>query len=618
MATMKRQRTETRVDDPFQGILPDEVERNAREFHSSLQELHSVVDVELLVKGARLGKDAGEARFLLPNEQEILAAERAANPKGISGVMHQIEGLHATIMATACAAVALGWQQSAINTSAQTWPARFGLDSDSWRVAIINAAPSLSGSIIGTWISDPLQGFSLQKPPVLARFRFGRRFAMMLSGFVSIACCIWSARCRSWRELLICRVILGIGFGTKASVAPIFAAEAAMEKSRGRILMMWQLFDALGIMLGFVTALIAPHSWEVQLAAALIPSVALIVVVMLCPESPRLLIRKKRYAEAYKSLCRLRRLEIQAARDFYYIHEQLQQEFNTWRPPVVSDAVANSQFPCQDFIAEKNSLQRIFYLFTLKRNRRACVVSCLVMASQQLCGINVLAYYSSTVFRNAAELNAVNLMSFGFGAANFIFAVPAFFLIDSKGRRYILLISFLGMTASLLGASFCFGIADETDRIVAVSFTVIVLYTGFYSIGAGPVPFTLSAEIFPLAFREVGMSFSVMVNFLGLGLLVLFVPRITRRIGQRKVLFILMGLNAAMLILVYLIVPATKERTLEDMNELFEESTMRRAWKNAKHARNLVRNNTTERSHGGLSPDASTTGGSMELDELPH
>jgi hypothetical protein len=75
-----------------------------------------------------------------------------------------------------------------------------------------------------------------------------------------------SARCKSWQELLVCRVILGIAvwpalfftflcaantddrpeqFGTKASVAPIFAAEAAMEMSRGRILMLWQMFDAL-------------------------------------------------------------------------------------------------------------------------------------------------------------------------------------------------------------------------------------------------------------------------------------------------------------------------------------------------------------------------------------
>lgn len=78
-----------------------------------------------------------------------------------------------------------------------------------------------------------------------------------------------SARCESWQELLVCRVILGVAvrppffffffpsfsatntddrpgqLGTKASVAPIFAPEAAMEKSRGRILMLWQMFDAL-------------------------------------------------------------------------------------------------------------------------------------------------------------------------------------------------------------------------------------------------------------------------------------------------------------------------------------------------------------------------------------
>ncbi|KAJ0425053.1 hypothetical protein BJY00DRAFT_298952 [Aspergillus carlsbadensis] len=454
---MQRQPTGTTdqnfgIDNPFEDILLGEIEADARAFHSAFVELHDVLDVEILVKGAQLGSDPGlsHTMSLSPTELRILAAE--ANLRGFSGVLDQTEGLRTTILATACAAVALG-----------------------------------------TWISDPLQGFSFQKP----------------------------------------------AFGTKASVAPIFAAEAAMEKSRGRILMLWQLFDALGIMLGFVVALIAPDSWEVQLGAALIPSLVLMIVVMLCPESPRLLMRKKRYAEAFRSLRRLRKLEIQAARDFYCIHLQLQREFDAWRPDDVSDAITSSRTPCQDFIEQQNVFQRMFHLITLERNSRACVVAFFVMASQQLCGINVLAYYSSTVFRNTTDLNAVNLMSFAFGAANFLFTMPAFFLIDAKGRRFILLISFVGMTISLLMASFSFQIISEGGRIAAVSILVIVLFTSFYSIGAGPVPFTLSAEIFPLAFREVGMSFSVMVNFVGLGLLVLFVPRITRRIGQRNVLFIL-------------------------------------------------------------------------------
>jgi hypothetical protein len=138
-------------------------------------------------------------------------------------------------------------------------------------------------------------------------------------------------------------------------------------------------------MLGFVVALIAPESWEVQLGLALIPSLAQILVVMLCPESPRLLIRNKRYGEAYKSLRRLRRLELQAARDLYFIHFQLRQEVKMY---VADQDIGNSSFPYQDYVEKIDSFKRMRYLFTLPRNRRACLVAFLVMTSQQLCGVS--------------------------------------------------------------------------------------------------------------------------------------------------------------------------------------------------------------------------------------
>lgn len=110
--------------------------------------------------------------------------------------------------------------------------------------------------------------------------------------------------------------------------------------------------------------------------------------------------------------------------------------------------------------------------------------------------------------------------------------------------------SLAGMAISLVAVAPCFTIADDKARTVAVAILTIVVFTFFYSIGAGPVPFTLSAEVFPLAYRgerrplcnrncllkllaEVGMSISVMVNFLGLGLLVLFVPELTDAFGGR-------------------------------------------------------------------------------------
>ncbi|EDP53397.1 hypothetical protein AFUB_045720 [Aspergillus fumigatus A1163] len=135
---------------------------------------------------------------------------------------------------------------------------------------------------------------------------------------------------------------------------------------------------------------------------------------------------------------------------------------------------------------------------------------------------------------------------------------------------------------------------QEVQKGLVAGFTVVI-FTFFYGIGAGSVPFTFSTEVFPLTYRvglmmqvpdiesvEVGMSFSVMVNFLGLSLLVLFVPRLTtilspngpsarkaRLLGQSNLLFLFSGLNALAFVLVFFLVPSgTAQISLEEMNAI--------------------------------------------------
>jgi hypothetical protein len=98
-------------------------------------------------------------------------------------------------------------------------------------------------------------------------------------------------------------------------------------------------------------------------------------------ESPRWFIKKQRYREAYQSLCRLRNTPLQAARDLYSIHVQLAEEAS--------------------IIGTSNYVTRFIELFTIPRIRRATLASFTVMIAQQMCGINIVAFYSSTIFVNA-------------------------------------------------------------------------------------------------------------------------------------------------------------------------------------------------------------------------
>ena len=116
--------------------------------------------------------------------------------------------------------------------------------------------------------------------------------------------------------------------------------------------------------------------------------------------------KKGRFAEAYTSFKRLRNSDLQAARDLYFVYRQLEEE---------KAALASSTF-----------VSRFLDLFRVPRLRRATLASYVVMIAQQMCGINIIAFYSSTIFLEAGySQKSALLASFGFGLVNWVFAFPA-------------------------------------------------------------------------------------------------------------------------------------------------------------------------------------------------
>lgn len=228
-----------------------------------------------------------------------------------------------------------------------------------------------------------------------------------------------------------------------------------------------------------------------------------------------------RHAAAFKSMCRLRYNKVQAARDQFYMFKGLEAE----------DSIRLQQSKIREMI-------------TVPRNRRAMIASELVMFMQrefssltsqkkreeqsntkltrhtEFCGVNVIAYYSSAVFVDSGfnELNAL-AASLGFGIINFVFALPAVYTIDSFGRRNLLLFTFPFMSLFLLFTGFSFWIPEGSTARVACVALGIYLFGIVYSPGEGPVPFTYSAEAYPLYLRTYGMSLATATTWVCLSLL---------------------------------------------------------------------------------------------------
>jgi MFS family permease len=188
--------------------------------------------------------------------------------------------------------------------------------------------------------------------------------------------------------------------------------------------------------------------------------------------------------------------------------------------------------------------------------------------------VNIIAFYSSTIFvqTGASNIGAL-LASFGFGMVNFLFAWPAVWTIDTFGRRGLLLFTFPNMCWSLLAAGMCYYIPQENKAHLGLVAFFIYVYCAFYSPGEGPVPFTYSAEVFPLSHREIGMSWAVATNNFWATVVSITFPRQLRAFGVQGAFGFYAAMNAIAFCMIFLWLPETKQRTLEELDYVFGVTT---------------------------------------------
>ncbi|KAJ9132423.1 hypothetical protein NKR23_g11209 [Pleurostoma richardsiae] len=541
---------EARIQNPLEGIPREQLMRDVEVFarEKGLEE-----QLPLLRKGALIAQDPDNYDNITGDEA-LTEDERVAIYNEVHHKWHLPKRLFLTIATCSIGAAVQGWDQTGSNGATIFFPEIYGIGGTSSRdkmlVGLVNAGPYIGSAFIGCWLSDPINNW------------FGRRGVIFFAAHFCIWPVIGSAFSHTWPQQLANRLLMGIGMGAKASCVPIYAAENSPAAIRGALVMSWQMWTAFGIMLGTVFNLAiwnAPHQWRYMLGAPFLPAVPLVLLIYFCPESPRWYMKKNRYAEAWKSMIVLRNNPIQAARDIYYIHAQLEIE--------------------RRIMKENNFFKRFTELFTIPRVRRANLGAFTVMIAQQMCGINIIAFYSTTVFKESGSSDFEALLSsFGFGLVNWLFAFPAFWTIDTFGRRSLLLFTFPQMTWTLLAAGLCTLMEQSTARTGLVSLFVY-LFGAFYSPGEGPVPFTYSAEVYPLSHREMGMGFAVTTCLFWAAVLGMTFPFLLESTGTVGAFGLYAGFNLVALIMIFFWVPETKQKTLEELDYVFAVPT----WKFGKY-----------------------------------
>ncbi|KWU46584.1 hypothetical protein RHOSPDRAFT_32042 [Rhodotorula sp. JG-1b] len=509
---------------------------------------------ELLYKAALVAQDRENFQRLDRLSDEDKAALRHEK----THKWNQTKTLYWQIFMCSMAAVVQGMDETVINGANLFYPEQFGIGGDSTHdtllVGLVNSAPYICSALFSCWLTYPLNRW------------LGRRGTIFWSTLCAGLGCIWGAVTNSWWHLFISRLFLGLGIGPKSSTVPVLAAEISPAAIRGAMAMQWQTWTAFGICLGTVSSLIFQNvpdkpgitglSWRLMLGSACLPAIFVCAQVYFTPESPRWLIGKNRHRKAWESLLRLRKTELSAAIDLYYTSKCIEME---------------------EILAEQRSRNRLIELFTIKRNLRAVRASAIVMFAQQFCGINAIAYYSSVIFENAGSSTTKALLgSFGYGLINWVFSFPAFFTIDTFGRRSLLLFTlpFLSFFMFIAGSGFWIPSSNQNGQLAMVVVGVY-FFAAFYGPGLGPVPFTYSAEVYPLQVRELGMGLATAITWFWNAVNALFFPLQIRSWTSAGAFYWFGGWNAILFVLVLLFCPETKAYTLEELDDVFNLSTSR-------------------------------------------
>jgi sugar porter (SP) family MFS transporter len=385
----------------------------------------------------------------------------------------------------------------------------------------------LAGAILGSLSSGVLTD------------RYGRRGIMLVIAVLFIIGTAIAALAASINMILFGRIFIGLAIGIGSYTAPLYIAEAAPTERRGGLVTLNQLMITIGIFMSYCVNYIFANtngSWRWMFAIGVIPALLLGLGMLLLPESPRWLVKQKQIERARETLQYLR----------------------------------GSKNVEHEIIDIQNSLQiksAGFKQVFAKWLRPVLLVGLFLGFLQQAVGINTIIYYAPTIFYMAGFKTASTsiLATVGVGLLNVLATVFAVKYLDKIGRRPLLLAGLIGMGGSLLFLSYAFHthVHAESLRWLTIGSAFIYIISFAFSLGA--LLWVIVAEIFPLEFRGMAMSFVVATSwFWNLAVSSTFLS-LLNRLGASDTFMIYASVCILGFIASYLWVPETKGVTLEQI-----------------------------------------------------
>ena len=198
------------------------------------------------------------------------------------------------------------------------------------------------------------------------------------------------------------------------------------------------------------------------------------------------------------------------------------------------------------------------------------------MLFQQLSGINIVMFYTVSIFKEAGYGSSSNLATIGVGVVQMVVTLIACSLMDRLGRRPLILLSTVGMTIAcfILAAFYAM---PEDKRMSSVAVMALMLYIAAFGIGWGPCPMLLCSEIFPLRCRGSATAIATIASWSSAFLITSQFSTLVGYVGGTGGAFAVFGVFGILsLVFVYMSVPETKNKSLEEIETYFRGRTIRK------------------------------------------
>jgi sugar porter (SP) family MFS transporter len=368
--------------------------------------------------------------------------------------------------------------------------------------------------------------------------KIGRRPTVLGTAALFVAGVMLAAFSPSYGVLVAARVIIGLAVGSASMVVPLYIGEVAPPKVRGALVSFNQLAITSGILASYLVdyGLASSQNWRLMFGLASIPAILMFVGMVFQHESPHWLIAQGREDEAREVLHRVR-----AEGD-------------------IDAEIAE----VRELSGRKSSFREV--LNPAVRNVMIIGVSLAVF--QQITGINTVIYYAPTLLASAGlGTSAALLANVVNGAVNVLMTIVAIRLLDRTGRRPLLLGGTTGMAVGMIVVALTFALGGDHlhGGSAYVAIAGLLIYTGSFAIGLGPVFWLLISEIYPVKIRGQAMSVATMANWGSNFVVTVSFLTLLSAIGNAGTFFLFAGLSIVAVVYFQRKVPETKNRSLQDI-----------------------------------------------------